>query len=374
MLDMTVTPNTTLLDSRRCIRKELEEYDIRIFIVLTFSNSSQAVPFAQFKLFPLLNCSNGDSFEQCGTTIASRKILRKLLPDGSPDDFASPGYFSTNLSNDIRVELTSTRRTALHRYTFPAISQKPRIVVDVTNDGQVSGINPTWKVDTETGRIIGDFLAMNLAFVWMLMFLAVSGNYAVSFGPGRYDAFACIDFKGDGYDFPGGSPAEYGPYKINYPDLWGTDLIQHYYSEPFLLYLALPSSPYMSSIGWASEHGGLIGLPRNPNPSATTTILARVGVSFISTSQACKNAESEIPDFDFEKVWADSRDAWAALLERVVVDDEGVEPETVDLLYSSVGSPVLLAAMATYLLSEPPVAVQDTSCPSRLCVMSTDPI
>ena len=164
MLDMTGTRNITLPDFHHCTRKELEEYDICIYTVLTFYNCPQAVPLAQFKLFPLLNCSNNDSFEQCGTTITSRKILRKILPDGSPDDFASPGYFSTNLSNDIRVELTSTRRTALHRYTFPAISQKPRIVVDVTNDGQVSGINPTWKVDTETGRIIGDSLCHEFCY------------------------------------------------------------------------------------------------------------------------------------------------------------------------------------------------------------------
>ena len=75
---------------------------------------------------------------------------------GSPDDFASPGYFSTNLSNSIRVELTSTRRTALHRYTFPTESNTPRILLDVTNDGQISGINPEMTIDPETGRMTGE--------------------------------------------------------------------------------------------------------------------------------------------------------------------------------------------------------------------------
>lgn len=93
----------------------------------------------------------------------------------------------------------------------------------------------------------------------------MGGNYASSFGPGRYSVFGCVDFKGDGYEFPPGpgaqndalggggggngrnvsgrgGPSEYGPYKINYPDLWGTDIDQHFYSSslsPSLLLLSL---------------------------------------------------------------------------------------------------------------------------------------
>ncbi|KAJ3732771.1 hypothetical protein DFJ43DRAFT_1039132 [Lentinula guzmanii] len=68
-------------------------------------------------------------------SLESRKTLRKTLPDGSPDDFASPAYFSTNLPTRIRVELTFTRRTAIRQYTFPAGTSQPRTVVDITNDG-----------------------------------------------------------------------------------------------------------------------------------------------------------------------------------------------------------------------------------------------
>ncbi len=53
-----------------------------------------------------------------------------------------------------------------------------------------------------------------------------SGSFADSFGIAHYNAYACVDFKGD---FSG--PVEYGPYKINYPDLWGMDIQQHYYSK-----------------------------------------------------------------------------------------------------------------------------------------------
>ena len=61
----------------------------------------------------------------------------------------------TPQSTDIRVELTSTRRTALHRYTFPASSVFPRIVVDMTNEGQQSSTNPVMTIDPSTGRVVG---------------------------------------------------------------------------------------------------------------------------------------------------------------------------------------------------------------------------
>ena len=64
--------------------------------------------------------------------------------------------------------------------------------------------------------------------------------------------------------------------------------------------------------------------------------MARVGVSFISTDQACANAESEIPDFNFDGVRAANEAQWEELLGRFSVDTKGVSEETVELLYSSV--------------------------------------
>jgi putative alpha-1,2-mannosidase len=66
------------------------------------------------------------------------------------------------------------------------------------------------------------------------------------------------------------------------------------------------------------------------------TILARVGVSFISTDQACANAESEIPDFDFDSVTATSRSAWNDILGRIQVNTAGVSENITTLFYSSV--------------------------------------
>ena len=93
-------------------------------------------------------------------------------------------------------------------------------------------------------------------------------------------------------------------------------------------------NPYPPITG--SEVGALLTFQPAPG-GRKTTILARVGVSLISSAQACSNAISEIPDFNFEGVRNASRNEWNDLLSRVQVDMTGVPTQTVQLFYSSVG-------------------------------------
>jgi putative alpha-1,2-mannosidase len=87
--------------------------------------------------------------------------------------------------------------------------------------------------------------------------------------------------------------------------------------------------------GFVAEMGALFTFSPAPE-GKTTSILVRAGVSFISSAQACANAEEEIPDFDFDSVHAASRAQWNELLGRIQVDTTGVALETIQLLYSSV--------------------------------------
>ncbi|KAH7921950.1 glycoside hydrolase family 92 protein [Leucogyrophana mollusca] len=264
---------------------------------------------SNFKLWPLSRCS---SFESCTTSMHDRKALRKTRSDGFPDDLGSPGYFATNLSTGVRVELTASRRTALHRYTFPASSRIPRILVDITNDGMESAFNPVVDIDSRTGRVTG------------------GARFSASFGHGSYDLYTCVDFKGDGYSIP--SVSEYGIYTGNEP-VRGRANFTH--GTASVLYQE-DSYTHHVNPGYASEIGALIGFPPSSNTThQSTTILARVGVSFISSAQACKSAESEIPHFDFNATRQKSREVWNDLLGRVQVDTHGVDRETIDLFYSS---------------------------------------
>ena len=122
-----------------------------------------------------------------------------------------------------------------------------------------------------------------------------------------------MDFKGVGFDL--GKPAEFGTYLGNSPIRGLTGGIQEY-------------------TGYRSELGALLGFNQN-GANQETGILVRVGMSFISTDQACANAEEEIADFDFEGTRAAARAEWNDLLGRVQVETDGVDDDTIELFYSS---------------------------------------
>lgn len=264
-------------------------YNAYGFSQLHDDGTGGAPPLMNFKLWAFANCS---SFEQCPTSLMSRKVKRALLNDGTPDDFASPGYFSSNLSTGIRVELTATRRTAIHRYTFPAGTTHPRMLVDITNDGQQSGQDANMTINPETAQVDG------------------GASFAGSFGPGRYNAFTCVTFVGEGFTL--GSPTEFG--------VWSDD-------TPVRNVTAVPPVP-------GPELGALLTFAPAPG-GGKTVILARAGVSFISRAQACSNANSEIPDYNFDAVHSANRAQWNELLSRIQVDTTGVATEIVQLFYSS---------------------------------------
>ncbi|PCH36943.1 glycoside hydrolase family 92 protein [Wolfiporia cocos MD-104 SS10] len=269
-------------------------YNATGFSQLHDQGTGGGVSLSNFKLWAFAECPVDDSFAACPTSLESRKVLRNILPDGSPDDYAEPGYFASNLSTGIRVELTATRRTALHRYTFPANTANPRLLVDITNDGQMSNTIPVMTLNASTARVIG------------------GADFQASFGPGRYRVYTCVDFLGDGYEL--GQPTEYGTWLGDSPIKYSVNIAQQY-------------------SGFGSQLGALFTFA--PNPNGTTSILARAGVSFISTEQACANAEAEIPDFEFDSVRAVARAEWNELLGRIQVGTEGVDNETISLFYSS---------------------------------------
>ncbi|KAH8104929.1 glycoside hydrolase family 92 protein [Phellopilus nigrolimitatus] len=299
-------------------------YSVTGFSQLHDDGTGGNIPLSNFKLFPLPFCG---SFTTCPTTISARKTLRQFkyaiadfapdpdaVPSGEvPDDAGSPGYFATNLSTGVRAELTATRRTALHRYTFPSraeaeaygtvpndVDWRPRIIVDITNDGMRSGNSPQLDIDPETGRVTG------------------SAHFSASFGTGSYRAFVCVDFRSPASPSTPLVPAEYGAYHDWTVSLNSTSLINPLGEQGALLTFSHPT-------------------PLPPVQSSTPmTILARVGVSLVSASQACTNAESEVPDFDFGGVREKAREAWNALLGRFEISaDLGEEQRNEATLMAS---------------------------------------
>jgi putative alpha-1,2-mannosidase len=167
--------------------------------------------------------------------------------------------------------------------------------VDITNDGQSSGTQENMDIQVGTGgvRVVG------------------GASFAASFGRGTYGAYTCVDFKGEGFEL--GKPTEYGGWMADKAVLGTTNLD--------------------IDGDWSREKGALLTF--SPAPAPATTILVRVGISLMSTEQACANAESEIPNFNFTQVHDSARTAWNELLGRIQVDTTGVDEDTVKLFYSS---------------------------------------
>jgi putative alpha-1,2-mannosidase len=240
-----------------------------------------------FPIFAHSSCQ-GDQVDNCAFDVSDREI-------GWRQDSveASPGYFGIALNNSISVETTVTNHSALYRFTFPDQSSladnttlSPLILTDLVD---LSGTRSESKVsvDAKTGRLSG------------------SGSFGPSFGSGSYSMYFCMDFDGADLRRAGGHTKD------------GSVIIG-------------PNSD-----------------PEVPNPLAAfvqfhapenedNQILVRVGISFISTEQACGNAEREQPDFDFAGTVAAAESAWEEKLSVVEISTEGVDKDMEVIFWSGI--------------------------------------
>ncbi|KAL9106875.1 MAG: hypothetical protein Q9227_008122 [Pyrenula ochraceoflavens] len=190
---------------------------------------------------------------------------------------ATPGYFGLTLANGISAEMTTTRRTALYRFNFPpsdsgnGTNASPLMLLDLT-DLNDSRQNATVRV-MDDGRIMGN------------------GTFLPSFGSGSFVLHFCVDFQG-------ATVRETG---INVNSRAG--------SQPKELFVTRGINAFYIQAGAYVQF----------NYPANGTISARMGMSFISADQACSNAQSEIPDWDFEAVRNTAADAWRDKLSVVSV-------------------------------------------------------
>ncbi|KAL0956653.1 hypothetical protein HGRIS_002785 [Hohenbuehelia grisea] len=245
--------------------------------------------YGNFEIMPLL-CPRG--FNTCTTKLLDRERFRK----NNTDD-ASPGYFAQTLDNNIKMEATATRRAGLERFTFPANS-KPYFVLDLANDLPNSFAGGTLDIDPTKGRI------------------TIGGRWGSSFGPGRfsYQAFACYDLL-DG-----------GKQKLDEFGVWTADAFGLDAKGPGQTHLNLS----LNLIGGVYESGALFSFANQPKQ-----VNLRVGVSFVSTDQACANAKSEIGSASFDEIHERARTLWNEKLSKIEIDVGGTPANVTEMLYSS---------------------------------------
>ena len=250
-----------------------------------------------FPLFPQL-CPD-DDLNNCAFRIGDRKV-----PYVEESVVAKPGYFSLQLQNGIKAEMTTAHKTALYKFTFSgndtsgggkckrngtSSAQHPLIMLDLTDLWQ-SRQNASVSVDAETARMKG------------------SGTFLPSFGAGYYQLHFCVDFFGvEVYDT--------GVWVNNRA---GTDPKELFVTRGFNLF-------YLEAGGFARFQ-----------PASDDSVTARMGMSFISADQACNNAETEIPDAlaDFDSLVTKTQDAWREKLSPVSIVPGAVSDELLVTLFS----------------------------------------
>ncbi len=182
------------------------------------------------------------------------------------DEVASPGYYSVLLKeNDIRVELTVTRRVGMHRYTFPQ-ARNARVILDL---GHIIGRHPK-------GHSHVRFVSNS----------EVEGYKSVQGGILYFVARFSKPF------------ATYGTWDVDYKT---PESRQSLY-------------PYKTA-----ETGENVGVFVNYCTRKNEAILVKVGLSYVGVDAARKNIDREIPGWDFEQVRLAARKTWNEYLNRVKI-------------------------------------------------------
>lgn len=197
------------------------------------------------------------------------------------DEIASPGYYSVRLKDyNIRVELTTTKRTAFHRYTFPG-TDNANIIIDL-------------------GHQIGSARVPGLSQISITDNTRVEGFKSTPAGK----VYFCAEFN-----------------------------------KPFLYYGTFdaerrtPESdggifPYKSG-----EKGEKIGAFINYKTSDNEEILVKVALSYTGIEGARKNLEAEITGWDFDRVRTEAENTWNNELSRIEIN--GATGEQQEIFYTS---------------------------------------
>ncbi len=213
----------------------------------------------------------------------------------------SPGYYSVFLDDyDVNVELTVSPRTGFHKYTFPENSER-FVILDLEHRDEV--LETYIKQISET-RILGLRRSRAWAENQILYFVA--------------------DFS---------EPVYIADYDADLKYLRGNEIV----GEDVLADLSNDESAICGKIYTGEKCKVVIKTVQNKSPE----LLVKVALSAVSEDGAIKNLETEIPDWDFEKVKNNAKAEWDKELSKILVYGGTEEQRTVfyTALYHSFSTP-----------------------------------
>jgi predicted alpha-1,2-mannosidase len=174
---------------------------------------------------------------------------------------ATPYYYEADLQSwKIKAELTATPEAAYYRFTFPA-SDHGHLVFSLDDDATLSVVGPAAIEGSER----------------------VGGNVAKLANPS-------------------GETRQYFYAELSRPvtswQTWQNSKLAHF----------------------ATRTGDDIGFVTDTETKTGEVLEVRIGLSYISTDQARRNLEREIPQWDFDQVRAKLRDVWNQTLGKIQIE------------------------------------------------------
>ena len=223
------------------------------------------------------------------------------------DDFAhtgesaSPGYYSVQTSNGVTTELTTTTRSGMARFTFPATTQANLIF---KLNGSANGDEDTqFNVVSDT-EISGQ--------VTSGAFCGATNTYTVYF-----DMVFDHPFTTDGTD----AVAE----TLKAPS---KAVASKNSSEPTnkpTLHGAEPETTLSKADTSSTVNDGYVTF----DTSDSQVVQAKVGVSYVSTANAVANRTQENPGWNFNSTKAAAASAWNKQLDQIRIEGGTVDQDTV---------------------------------------------
>ena len=224
------------------------------------------------------------------------------------DETIEAGYYGVELLDyGIKAELTSAPRAGLIRFTFPE-NDSSRVQIDLSR--RIGGTSTEQYIKIENEHTISGWMKCP----------PEGGGWGNGGGKPDYTVYFYCQFSKPLKDF--------GIWSADIPDDWNRKR-QNVTSE---IYQDLVSKATIHS-GLKELQGEHLGFYTNFKTQKNEEILVKSGISFVSIEGAKLNLETDIPDWDFDRVVKNAKSLWNDAMASVTV--EGNSERDKEIFYTS---------------------------------------
>jgi predicted alpha-1,2-mannosidase len=217
---------------------------------------------------------------------------------------ADAGNYQVTTTNGVTTDLTATTRTGMAQFTFPATTEANLILKLDDSEKPDSATSFTVVSNTEVKGSVttGDFCDAGTTYtVYFDMQFNQPFSTEGSFSPYGIRKGA-RNLSMTAMAKPGTRPATVSPSTIERP------------GHP-VYHGALPAGRSTVTPSLTGPDGAYLTF----NTTSNQTVLAKVGLSYVSTANAAANLQTENPGWDFPSILSATQSAWNTLLGKVQV-------------------------------------------------------